>query len=173
MIPITHKIEETNTELCIVGLPDNTKAWKNYTYHVNTLWYKSEGMRNPKCIDLPKGEEWQWLSLYSELTEERLEGIMPSELSVLETEVYRNYKEDTYRKYYSLSSALESFNSLMTKLECYTVNPYGGKPNERDMLDFELVSCFEEAIYLWTEAQQRTHSDYAILIRTVTDNSKT
>lgn len=161
----TFKIQETNTELCIVGLPKHT-----YTCFLSgsdfIIRRAYEFHQEQDDIKLPN-EGFELLSLYSELTEEKLEGLMPSELSVLETEVYRNYKEDTYRKYYSLSSALESFNSLMTKLECYTVNPYGGKPNERDMLDFELVSCFEEAIYIWTEAQQRTHEDYAILIRKI------
>lgn len=124
---VEHKTEKGN--IVFVKIPDNAKAWKNESYHVNTLWYKSEDMRNPKYIELPY-DDLGLIGLTSEVTEEQCQKIIefgdmyPNEdMFHLGFPDYENFqKSDSLR--YVFDNALDSLKSLMQHLKIYEVNPF-------------------------------------------------
>ena len=84
------------------------------------------------------------------------------------------YPELTEEQLATIGLDLESFQSLMEREKCYTVNPYGGKrPNlndydisnaSQDYMDGLQMEIGLNQLY-WEEAQQTTFDKYAILIK--------
>lgn len=165
----TFKIQETGVEICFVPLPEDATKLE-FGFEPDTLEFISNG--DYVFIDIPQGD-WSFLSTYSELTEEKLEGVMPQ--MPWGNNCYKNYcLPDGITVQMVGKTALECFNSLMTKLECYTDNPYGEK--EPSMSDYDISGASQDYMdglemkismnrEQWQEAQQRTHADFAILIR--------
>jgi len=101
-----------------VMLPDGAKAWKNESYHITTLWYKTEEMRLPKAIDLPN-ENYKILGFVSNLTDEQKERVVDSYHNEVGS-LYVDYSTNTYQ----FMKVSESFASLLTSLNVLLVNPY-------------------------------------------------
>ena len=87
-------------------------------------------------IKLNKGN-WQLLGIYPELTEEQIA---------------------------TIGLDLESFQSLMEREKCYTVNPYGKMPEYETQNILEYFK-YRKELYKWQEVQQTTFDKYAILIK--------
>ena len=94
-------------------------------------------------VGIPQGD-WQLLGIYPELTEEQSKSVVES--------YYGGTKFHNYIGDMMLDTAKESFQSLMEREKCYTVNPLKFDPTG--------ITTGE-----WQEAQQRTFSKYAILIK--------
>lgn len=118
--------------------------------------------------NIPDGN-WQILSLHSEMTEEKAKLIMPKIfLHTLEKDVYHNYpdKEDY------LTSAVESYQSLVKSIGLVTENPFaisGREPIEGDFTKNATDHQYALGIYVWRhkkwhEAQKQV-KNYLVLIR--------
>lgn len=132
---VEHKTEKGT--IVFVKIPDNAKAWKNESYHVNTLWYKSEDMRSPKHIELPY-DDLILIGLTSEVAENEAKMVLP------DTEIVGEYDNGLYvEDWYgyidyvdddnSFSSPLDSLKSLMQHLQISDSEKWVVlfKPNEK------------------------------------------
>lgn len=150
------EIRLTDKTLLVVGLP---KEAKEIFIHSDMLCLGDL----PKNIEshyvrLPKGD-WQLLGIYPELTEEQTNVIMENEKigSGVFFLGYINFLDGL--AYFD--RALESFQSLMEREKCYTVNPFGDYFADLAYGGDTHTPTFEQ----WKEAESRTFSKYAILIK--------
>lgn len=74
------------------------------------------------------------------------------------------YPELTEEQIATIGLDLESFQSLMEREKCYTVNPYGKMPEYETQNILEYFK-YRKELYKWQEAQQTTFDKYAILIK--------
>lgn len=108
-------------------------------------------------VGIPQG--YELLGIYPELTEEQASQVV-EQYREMEYQDYGNPYEIIY---YDEDTALESFQSLMEREKCYTVNPYGKEPNQYEYL-MEAQHLYPKDLKQWQEAQQTTFDKYAILI---------
>ena len=145
------EIQLTDKTLLVVGLPkeaSNIVVDGNGSSTVRLSFYDSGW----DWIKLNKGN-WQLLGIYPELTEEQAITINATP-AIMPKFGYR----------YEYVSALESFQSLMERERCYTVNPYGKMPEYETQNILEYFE-YRKKLYKWQEAQKTTFDKYAILIR--------
>ena len=115
-------------------------------------------LASTETIVIPDGD-WQLLGIYPELTEEMAKMVV-ERLFFAEAKPYPYYVNYTDETYYC-GTALESFQSLMEREKCYTVNPYGDYFADLAYGGDTHTPTFEQ----WQEAEQRTFSKYVILIK--------
>lgn len=149
MTPITHKIEETGIELCIVGLPEVDMAWIPNAYS-NELFYQEVNKNSANSTQLPDGLPWTLLSLLSEITEEKLQGIIDPSVEILDWAVNSDAPN------VNELSRVDVLNRILQSLEVYTVNPYA--------IAYQFDQC---RAYQYYEAQQRVIKDAAVLFRKI------
>lgn len=96
MTPLTHKIEETGWEIAIIHFEYEDAIEVHIVPHPinsksNWLWWYPKYKTN-KIIGIPTGlyGDWSFLSIDSELTEKKLEGVMQS-MWQNNSRIYRNY----------------------------------------------------------------------------------
>lgn len=163
MTPITHKIEETGYELLIIGFKEHVKSIE-LSMSSNMLFYSRVGLPS-KAVELP--HVYDSLGLLSGITEEKLEGIMPKKVEYFRAIKLWQFKDynDKHISYntYVYDTALESFQSLLQKLEVYTVNPYGQNPENGENDEDK----FWQHASKWQQAQQRVIKDAAVLFRKI------
>ena len=114
---------------------------------------------------LPKGN-YELLGIHPELTEEQAKMVVEiHSITRLQSFGYKNYLKSTnYIHDFSCKTAKESFQSLMEREKCYTVNPYGKMPEYETQNILEYFE-YRKKLYKWQEAQQTTFDKYAILIK--------
>lgn len=124
----------------VTELPEGAEAWMNESYHVNTVWYKAEGMRYPKCFDLPEGN-WTVLGFAQDLTEDQWKQVVPQYKAAITGYLdYTTGRPDTL-----VETATESGHSAVKKAGLFVENPYDKDPN--------ILNMYPE----WMEAQLLTN----------------
>lgn len=132
-----------------VLIPNEASAWKNESYHINTLWYKTDEMHYPKHIDLPEGN-WQLLGKATDIPEEVWQGIVEPEVRILSWPVNTDMPE------VEELTATESAMSFLEANEVYRVNPYGEKEQE-DISDLGAFTVMMRKRHrLWKQAEDNT-----------------
>lgn len=140
------EIQLTDKTLLVVGLP---KEAKNINVIGFLLHYDIEDYVDMHSFKKLPSKGYELLGIYPELTEEQVRMVVEAN----EIGEYKSYKEHFTNPYFfGYKTALESFQSLMEREQCYTVNPLKFDPTG--------ITTGE-----WQEAQQRTFSKYAILIK--------
>ncbi len=97
--------------------------------------------------------------LLSELTKSKCKKIVDNIFNVS----YKNYLNPSERitdRTFDFDNALDSFKTLMEKIEIYTVNPFE-KPNPNDYCDD--FGNYEHNLQRWKAAQKRTSKEWLIL----------
>lgn len=172
------EIQLTDKTLLVVGLPKEANRFKMFP-DIGSQPYLSYfiGVETHREY---VGVGYEFLGIYPELTEEMVKMVVEAN----EIGEYKSYKEHFTNPYFfGYKTALESFQSLMEREKCYTVNPYG---DEKPELEPECCGCLKqysfdeppqccgipvptnESIDLlkqWQEAQQTIFDKYAILIK--------
>lgn len=136
------EIQLTDKTLLVVGFNTTNPIFiQSGITSEDPIAFKLEyNLASTETIVIPKGD-WQLLGIYPELTEEQAITINATP-AIMPKFGYR----------YEYVSALESFQSLMEREKCYTVNPLKFDPTG--------ITTGE-----WQEAQQTTFDKYAILIK--------
>lgn len=157
------QIELTDKTVLVVGLPSDV-----YDVRFKTMPDESrefcgsikDNLGNlGTCYinEIPKG--FELVGIHPELTEEECKMIV-ERLFFAEAKphpYYVNYTDETYY----CDTAKEAFDTLMQKLECYTVNPYGDYFADLAYGGDTHLPTFEQ----WQEAEQSTFPKWAVLIR--------
>lgn len=145
----------TNKAIAVTGLPEGAEAWMNESYHVNTVWYKAEGMRNPKCFDLPEGN-WSILGFSQDLKEEDWKRVVADyggKLFDYDPKEYPSYTDyETIDHPFDskfFDNATESGCSLLKSKGLYVENPHKHPIYMGTMGD----SVFSELESKWQSAQ--------------------
>ena len=138
------EIQLTDKTLLLVGLkPNCTKVRHFETINELEIVYGDVIFgKEYKYIKLVGN--YELLGIYPELTEEQSKSVVES--------YYGGTKFHNYIGDMMLDTAKESFQSLMEREKCYTVNPLKFDPTG--------ITTGE-----WQEAQQTTFDKYAILIK--------
>lgn len=146
------QIELTDKTVLVVGLPQGTTNY--FKYSDNRL-------------------EWQLVGIHPELTEEECKRVV-ERLFFAEAKPHPYYVNYTDEAYYC-DTPKEAFDTLMQKLECYTVNPYGNFECQNQWCEDGYIDqgygdkwrcdfCQENEDKL-DEAEQSTFKKFAILIK--------
>lgn len=155
-------IQTSKATILVVDLPEGAEAWKNDSYHTNTLWYKSESMRSPKHINLPDGE-WQLLGKTFELS--RLQCAEIVKYVGLPWNAYKDYTTDSNW----FNNPVDSFASLLTANGVFKENPIssekpiaiiGHKGSEK--ICEAILKRFQDQ---WQEAEQHVFMNAYTLIK--------
>ena len=167
------EIELTDKTVLVVGLPEGTKEFKLVNFPRAGLYLKQTDSKNLNGFDykLPKGD-WQLVGIHPELTEEECAMVVEGGFcSTNGMNLYECYlKEDEIN-----TTAKEAFDTLMQKLECYTVNPYGNFECQNQWCENGYINqgygdkwrcdfCQDNEDKL-DEAEQATFPKWAVLIR--------
>lgn len=149
---MTKEIKTEKFEGLVVLVPDDATDFRiDYASYVVLSWSNetgSDAFRLDNC-------RYKILGKATELTEEQCADIMPGEDIGLLGMVFKNYINPSD----PFCDAKQSFKSFMHSLECYSVNPYGEKPEfvfgeyGKSPIEF---NRFELDMFKWQEAQSNT-----------------
>ena len=151
------QIELTNKTVLVVGLPEESDRFKMFpdigsqpylSYFIGVETYRD-------YVDTG----FELVGIHPELTEQECKRVV-ERLFFAEAKPHPYYVNYTDEAYYC-DTAKEAFDTLMQKLECYTVNPYD-EPIEEE---YDIEHLFYHHRQQWQEAEQSTFKKFAVLIK--------
>lgn len=156
-------MKQDELETGTLGFVEVPSCSFNHYIHRSNLIFDLPDNKADIIRGILDGEDWQPLSLFSQLKEEDVKEVMPNKFyNTIDGRV--NVYIDFINEFNYCKTAIEAIHSLAQHLGLNAVNPYGIEPNIDEYKDETLRAedYLINDLYQWQEAQSKVKPYFVV-----------